>query len=107
MNYFREFLVEALGDQPEWDPDQDRLLEETIEEGATDDEKSNGVKRLGRASIHLFRCGMALGLGFGAQALQHLHESGFDEAQYRQVVAILCYQYGFPLGLELARRLEA
>jgi hypothetical protein len=106
MNYFREFLVEALGDQPEWDPDQERLLAETQEASATVEEKAAGSKRLGASSVHVFRCGMALGLGFGEQAAEHLVESKLGPQQCRQVISILCHQYGFPMGLELARRLD-
>lgn len=106
MNYVREFLMQALGDQPEWNPDQDKLLEETLEEGSTDEEKSAGVKSLGNSSVRLFRCGLALGLGYGEQAVEHLKETKFDPQQMRQVIGILSYQYGFPLGLELSRRLN-
>ena len=102
----REFLVQALGDQPEWNPEQDRLLEETQAPGASDDEKSAGQKALGSESILLFRCGLALGLGYGEQAAEHLKETKFDAQQIRQVISLLAYQYGFPLGLELSRRLD-
>jgi hypothetical protein len=106
MNHFRDFLVEALGNQPEWDPDQDQLLQETTEPSATDEEKSAGVKKLAERSIHLFRCGLSLGLGYGAQAAQHMLQSKLEEQPCRQVISMLCYQFGFPLGMELAMRLD-
>jgi hypothetical protein len=104
MKTVREFLVMALGDQPEWEPDQEKLLEETRGDGANDSDKAAGVKNLGTTSIRLLRCGLALGLGLGRQAADHLHEAKLDPVQMRQVIAYLAYTYGFPFAIELSRR---
>jgi hypothetical protein len=107
MRAVRDFLVKALGDQPEWEPDQDRLLVETQAPGCTDEEKANGAKALGANSIRLLRCGLALGLGFGEQAVEHLRGSDLGPHGLRQVVGLLAYQYGFPFGVTLCRGLGA
>jgi hypothetical protein len=106
MRSVRDFLVKALGDQPEWEPDQDKLLDETHPDGCTDAEKVAGVKALGANSIRLLRCGLSLGRGFGHQAAIEVAKAAFDEPQLRQVIALVSYQYGFPFGEELSRRLE-
>jgi hypothetical protein len=106
MTSFRGFLVRALGDQPEWDPNQDDLLQESQLPGCTDEEKSTGNKALGNNSVQLFRCGLLLGLRFGEQAAEQLLDAKLEAQQIRQVVASLCYQHGFPIGMELARQLE-
>ena len=106
MRAVREFLVKALGDQPEWEPDQDKLLEETRAPGATDADKTSGVKALGEHSIRLLRCGLALGRGFGEQAAEQLAEAHLDPSQLRQVFSLVAFQYGLPFGLELSRRVD-
>ncbi len=105
MRRLRSSLVQSFGQQPEWEPEFEKLLSEAQEPGAPPLDKQTGSKLLSERSLLLFRTGLALSHGFTQAAADFFQKGRFSPTERDDCLSLLRREFGSLAARELQNHL--